>query len=86
MLSDDDASCDEVSADVTIVLATHHFVGVVVAGRTRYDERLEAALRHMPERRVRFTWNEFPTLAPDECVAEIVNVFVGRDVRHDEPR
>lgn len=76
-LGDDDTGLDEISADVVVVIASHHFVGVVVAGRTRYDERLEAALRHMPERRVRFTWNEFPTLAPDECVAEIVDSLVG---------
>lgn len=77
---------DEKCAKVMVVFASHHFIGVVVAGRTRYDERLEAALRHMPERRVRFTWNEFPTLAPDECVAEIVDAPISRDVDHWVPR
>lgn len=69
-----------------VVLATHHFVGVVVAGRTRHDECLEAAFRCVPKRRMRFAWNEFPTLAPDECVAEFVDAPIGRDVDHWVPR
>ena len=40
----------------------------------------------MLKRRVRFTWNESPTLAPDECVAEIVDAPIGRDVDHRVPR
>ena len=69
-----------------VVLATHHFVGVVVAGCTRHDECLEAAFGSMPERRMRFALDEFPTLAPDESVAEGVDTLVCGNVGHDKPR
>ena len=81
-LGDNDAGLNEECADIAIVIASHHFVGIVVTGRTRHDECLEATLRHMPERRVRFAWNEFPAFAPDECVAEFVDALVARNIGH----
>lgn len=68
---------DEERTDIVVIFALEHLEGVAVARRYRDNQRLTASRGFVLQDGVFPAPIEVPTTAPDECVAEIVNAFVG---------
>ena len=76
-LGNDDAGLDEVGANEFLVFALEHLEGVFIARRYRDNQRLVADWGDVPEDIVFASPKVIPPPAPDECVAEVVDAFVG---------
>ena len=69
-----------------VIFALEHLKGVAVARRYRDNQRLTASWGLVLQDGMLTTPIVVPAPAPDECVAEIVDAPIGRDVDHWVPR
>ena len=81
-LGENYTSLDEVGPNELLVLALEHFEGVAIARRNCNNQHLLTDFADMLKNGVLPSPNVFPSSAPDESIAEIIDSLVGRDVNH----